>query len=157
MHISWTQSSQELLTVTYRPDEAHGLSNNSFTTGTKAVGWHLKVLCMHVCMRADAKSCLTLCDPRTAAHQAPLSMGFSRQEYWRSCHFLLQGIFPTQGSNLYLLHWRQILYWDTCEPKDTTPSTYQLKKLGVYLKTWRKSDLLWSVKGTAFRTIQKSF
>ena len=26
------------------------------------------------------------------------------------CHFLLQGIFPTQGSNLDLLHCRQILY-----------------------------------------------
>ena len=25
-------------------------------------------------------------------------------------HFLLQGIFPTQGSNLGLLHWRQILH-----------------------------------------------
>ena len=25
-----------------------------------------------------------------------------------SCHFLLQGIFPTQGSNLHLLH---LLYW----------------------------------------------
>ena len=28
------------------------------------------------------KSCLTLCNPWTVAHQAPLSMGFSRQEYW---------------------------------------------------------------------------
>ena len=26
------------------------------------------------------------------------------------CHFLLQGIFPTQGSNLGLLNYRQILY-----------------------------------------------
>ena len=26
------------------------------------------------------------------------------------CHFLLQGIFPTQGSNPGLLHYRQILY-----------------------------------------------
>ena len=26
------------------------------------------------------------------------------------CHFLLQGIFPTQESNPGLLHWRQILY-----------------------------------------------
>ena len=26
------------------------------------------------------------------------------------CHFLLQGIFPTQGLNLGLLHYRQILY-----------------------------------------------
>ena len=28
------------------------------------------------------QSCLTLCNPWTIAHQAPLSMGFSRQEYW---------------------------------------------------------------------------
>ena len=28
-----------------------------------------------------AQSCPTLCDPMTAPHQAPLSMGFSRQEY----------------------------------------------------------------------------
>ena len=28
------------------------------------------------------QSCLTLSTPWTAAHQAPLSMGFSRQEYW---------------------------------------------------------------------------
>ena len=27
------------------------------------------------------------------------------------CHFLLQGIFPTQGLNPGLLHCRQILYW----------------------------------------------
>ena len=27
----------------------------------------------------------------TVAYQAPLSMGFSRQEYWRGCHALLQG------------------------------------------------------------------
>ena len=33
---------------------------------------------------------------QTVAHQAPLSMGFSRQE---GCHFLLQGIFRTQGLN----------------------------------------------------------
>ena len=26
------------------------------------------------------------------------------------CHFLLQGIFPTQESNTSLLHWKQILY-----------------------------------------------
>ena len=29
-----------------------------------------------------AQSCSTLSDPWTAAHQAPLSMGFYRQEYW---------------------------------------------------------------------------
>ena len=44
--------------------------------------------------------------PRTVAVQAPLTMGFSRQEYWRGLHFLLQGIFLTQGLNLSLLHWQ---------------------------------------------------
>ena len=29
-----------------------------------------------------AQSCLTLCNPWTVGHQASLSMGFSRQEYW---------------------------------------------------------------------------
>ena len=33
------------------------------------------------------------------ALQAPLSMGFSRQEYWIGYHVLLQEIFPTQESN----------------------------------------------------------
>ena len=28
--------------------------------------------------------------PEMAAHQAPPSLGFSRQEHWSSCHFLLQ-------------------------------------------------------------------
>ena len=35
------------------------------------------------CMRAGSlQSCPTLCDPMDLARQAPLSMGFSRQEYW---------------------------------------------------------------------------
>ena len=44
--------------------------------------------------------------PWTLARQAPLSMGFSRQEYWSGLHFLLQGIFSTQGLDLHLLHWQ---------------------------------------------------
>ena len=51
--------------------------------------------------------------PWVVAGQAPLSTGFSRQEYWSGLHALLQGISPTQGSNarlLHLLHYRQILY-----------------------------------------------
>ena len=47
----------------------------------------------------------------TIAHQAPLSMGFPRKNIVVGCHFLLQKIFPTQGSKPGLLHCRQILYW----------------------------------------------
>ena len=35
------------------------------------------------------QSCPTLCDPMDVARQAPLSMGFSRQEYWSGLHALL--------------------------------------------------------------------
>ena len=68
------------------------------------------------CMQADAlpselllllshfsrvQLCATLW---TVAHQAPLSMGFFRQEHWsRGCHALLQEIFSTLGSNLCLM------------------------------------------------------
>ena len=33
------------------------------------------------------QSCLTLCNPIDAAHQAPPSLGFSRQEYWSGLPF----------------------------------------------------------------------
>ena len=42
-----------------------------------------------------AQFCLTLWTPWTVAHQAPLSMGFSRKNTGVGCHFLLQRIFPT--------------------------------------------------------------
>ena len=45
--------------------------------------------------------------PWTIAHQAPLSMGSSRQEHWSGLPWPPQGIFPTQGLNLFLL---QLLY-----------------------------------------------
>ena len=51
--------------------------------------------------------------PWTVAFQAPLSMGFPRQEYWSGLAFL-QGIFSTQGLNPSLLYCRWILYcWAT--------------------------------------------
>ena len=125
------------------------------------------------CLAARLAVPSSLWTPCTAAHQAPLSIGFFRQEYWsglvfprpgdlpdpgielvsptalaaagrfftteppgkphilrphglqptRLCpgnslgnntgvdsHSVLQGIFPTQGSNLGLLHCGQILY-----------------------------------------------
>ena len=47
--------------------------------------------------------------PWTVAHQASLSMGFPRQEYWSGLPFPSPGDLPTQGSNLSLLcllHWQ---------------------------------------------------
>ena len=44
-----------------------------------------------------AKLCLTLATPWTVACQAPLSMGFSRQEYWSGLPFLSPGDLPDPG------------------------------------------------------------
>ena len=44
-----------------------------------------------------AQSCPTLCDPWTVAHQAPPSMGFSRQENWSGLPFPPPGDLPDPG------------------------------------------------------------
>ena len=44
-----------------------------------------------------AKSCSTLATPWTVARQAPLSMGFSRQEYWSGLAFHSLGDLPYLG------------------------------------------------------------
>ena len=48
--------------------------------------------------------------PWTVVHQAPLSMGISRQEYWSGLPCPHPGIFSTQGLNPGLPHCRWILY-----------------------------------------------
>ena len=53
--------------------------------------------------------CPMLCDSMDCSLQAPLSMGFSRQEYWSGLPYPPPGYFPTQGSNsslFCLLHWQ---------------------------------------------------
>ena len=58
---------------------------------------------VHVCsVVSDSET------PRTVARQAPLSMGFPSKNTGVGFHFLFQGIFPTQTSNLRLLH---LLHW----------------------------------------------
>ena len=56
-----------------------------------------------------AQLCLILCHPWTVAHKAPLSRDFPGKNTGVGCHFLLQGIFPTQGSKPGFLHCKQIL------------------------------------------------
>ena len=58
-----------------------------------------------------AKSCPTLVTPWTVARRVLWPCNFPGKNTVLNCHFLLQGIFPTQESNLCLLHFRQILYW----------------------------------------------
>ena len=62
-------------------------------------------MCIHVCVLVT-QLCLTLVAPWTVAHQAPLCMEVSRQEYWSGLPFPSPGDRPNPG----LLHFRQTLY-----------------------------------------------
>ena len=61
----------------------------------------------------------TLATQWTIAHQAPLSVGFSRQVTGVGYHSLLPGILPTQGSNPGLLRctWSLALQADSLLPE----------------------------------------
>ena len=72
-----------------------------------------KYICTQHSEMKVTQLCLTLAIPWTVAHKGPLSMGFSRQEYWSGLPFPSLGIFPIQESNPCLLHCRQI-----CDPMD---------------------------------------
>ena len=91
--------------------------------------------------------------PWTVAHQASLSMGFSRQEYWKparllcpwdspgkntvvGCHFLLQRIFLTQKSNWGLLHCRQVLYQLSCEGSPQEHGVNQKEDKDLKILCW---------------------
>ena len=54
----------------------------------------------------SAQSCLTLCDPRTVARQAALSMEFSGQEYWSGLPFPTPGDLPDPGIELESPAWK---------------------------------------------------
>ena len=67
--------------------------------------------CGQTCMHAQL--CLLLATPWIVTCQALLSKGFTKQEYWRSYYFLLQGIFLNPGIecvSLISCIGKQILY-----------------------------------------------
>ena len=49
------------------------------------------------CCCLATQLCLILCDPWTVAYQAPLSMGFLRQEYWNELSFSSPGDLSDPG------------------------------------------------------------
>ena len=48
--------------------------------------------------------------PRIVAHQAPLSMEFSWQEYWSSLPLPPSGDLPNPGIKPGLLHWQVVFF-----------------------------------------------
>ena len=88
--------------------------------------------------------------PWTIAHQAPMAMGFPRQEYWSWLPFPSPGAFPTQGSNPHFFHPR---HWQACSlPPHPLENTF---KWGLVIIeennfVWRKAKSLLAYKKHAF-------
>ena len=86
-----------------------------------------RFFCCPACVRAKSlQLCSTLCDLWTVAHQAPLSLGFSRQEYWSELPCLSPGDLPDPGikpvslvppalqaASLPLSHWGSLFCFPT--------------------------------------------
>ena len=71
---------------------------------------------------------MTLC---TVAHQAPLSMEFSRQECWRGLPFPPPGDLPNPGSNLHLLC---LLHWQVDSLSTAPPETASVGDRGSLIQ-----------------------
>ena len=76
---------------------------------------------MHAC--SVAKSCPIVCGPMDYSPPNPL-LDFPGKNTGVGCHFLLQGIFMTQGSNPYLLHCQACSF--TTEPLGKTQEDTQV-------------------------------
>ena len=84
------------------------------------------------CCCLVAKSCLTLQPHGLQPIRLLCPWDFPGKNTGVGCHFLLQGIFLTQGSNLHLLHWQaDSLLWATREARTRFRGSFA--KLGVDL------------------------
>ena len=89
----------------------------SFLQVQKKLNKGIDIMCVRVSVRACVRACVSLSVMSdsfetlwTIACQAPLSMEFSREEYWSELPSPSPGELPDPGSNLGLLHCRQIIY-----------------------------------------------
>ena len=67
---------------------------HSFSDAIVSLLSRISSICVHT---QSLQSCLTLVTPWTVALQAPLSVGFSRQEHWSGLPFASPGYLPDPG------------------------------------------------------------
>ena len=86
--------------------------------------------------------CLTLCDPMDCSPQgSPVHWDFSGKNTGVGCNTLLQGILPTQGLNLDLLHLCIAGRFFTSEPLGKPYVSFNHNKKGVNLDVLLWKDL----------------
>ena len=91
---SSVQFSRSVVSDFLRPRE----SQHARPPCPSATSLFLFFFCITKCGGFVTKSCLTLVTPWTVARQAPLSFGFSRQEYLSGLPFSSPGDLPNPGT-----------------------------------------------------------
>ena len=87
-----------------------------------------------------------LATPWSAAHQAPLPMGFPRQEYWSGVPLPSLEVLPNP----------RIEPRSPALQADSLPSE-PLGKPQAIVKGWHKSEVIWILGGNVFRWQNKDF
>ena len=115
--------------------------------------WYLFIHLIQLCMLNNFYSPAKLLShvwffatPWTVAHQASLSMGFSRQEYWSGLPFLSPGIFLTWGSNPDLQHYRQMLYHLSHQGSPGI-NWMQIINISIFIFFFNERLTFWVLKG----------
>ena len=70
--------------------------------------------------------------------QAPLTMGFSRQEYWSGCHSLIQGMILTQGLKIWVSCIAGRFFTAQPQGKPFAPNTSLQNGKDCFFKLWPK-------------------
>ena len=98
------------------------------------VGCHFLLQCVKVRSETEvAQSCLTLSDPMDCSYQAPLSMGFSRQEYWSGVPL------PSPINILLYIQWASLVAQLVKNP----PAMWETRVQSLVWKIpWRREWLL---------------
>ena len=103
--------------------------------------WRVGIRKAKIVKSEVAQSCPTLCDPMDTRLLRPWD--FLSKNTGVGCHFLLQGVFLTQGSNPGLPHCRQTLYRLSHQGSERTCVhlliRHFLSTLGLMLRMQRKS------------------
>ena len=105
-----------------------------------------------------AQLCSTLGDPWTVNHRLLCPWNSSGKNTGVGCHFLLQGICSTQGSNIGLRHCRQMLYHLSQQRREITlpegPCSQSCGFSSSYVKKWELDQKEgWVPKNWCFLTV----
>ena len=119
----------------------------------------LQLWCSLTVHARSLQSYSTLCDPIDWSPPGFSVYGTPGENTGVGCHALLQGIFNTQGLNLWLLHCRQILYhWDTMEALPHSKSDSKLRRSWLEDRTIVSNILrisIWQNQGAVSRKGQR--